>query len=100
MRHMRAILLGLLSGLALTACARVTALEGPPQDDAVIVPRVGVLDRLNFCFRDVPCRTLHQRRMQAPLGHARFLDRVKLRAQIVGAQEVVGDPKFSGRVAF
>jgi hypothetical protein len=38
--------------------------------------------------------------MQAPLGHARFLDRVKLRAQIVGAQEVVGDPKSSGRVAF
>jgi hypothetical protein len=32
MRHMHAMLLGLLSGLAFTACTRVTALEGPPQD--------------------------------------------------------------------
>jgi hypothetical protein len=38
--------------------------------------------------------------MQAPFGVTRSFDRVKLRAQIVRAQEVVGDPKCSGRVAF
>jgi hypothetical protein len=36
--------------------------------------------------------------MQPPLGVARFLDRVDFRAQVVGAQEVVGDPKSSFRV--
>jgi hypothetical protein len=38
--------------------------------------------------------------MQPQFALARLLHRMDLRAQVVGAQEVVGDPKFSGRVAF
>jgi hypothetical protein len=36
--------------------------------------------------------------MQAPLAVARLLDRMDLRAQVVGAQEVVGDPEPAGGV--
>jgi hypothetical protein len=38
--------------------------------------------------------------VQAPLGFTRFLDRVDLRAQVVGAQEIVGDPQAACRVSF
>jgi len=38
--------------------------------------------------------------MQLELALARFLDRMDLRAQVVRAQEVVGDPQPAGRVAF
>jgi hypothetical protein len=38
--------------------------------------------------------------MQALLGVARFLYRMDLRAQVIGAQEVIGDPQPAGRVAF
>jgi hypothetical protein len=38
--------------------------------------------------------------VQAPLGVTRFLDRMDLRAQVVRAQEIVGDPQPAGRVAF
>jgi hypothetical protein len=38
--------------------------------------------------------------MQAQLRVAGFLDRVDLRAQEVGAQEIVGDSQPAGRVAF
>jgi hypothetical protein len=38
--------------------------------------------------------------MQAEFGVAGLLDRMDLRAQIVGAQEIVGDPQPAGRVAF
>jgi hypothetical protein len=38
--------------------------------------------------------------VQAEFGLAGLLDRVDLRAQIVGAQEIVGDPQPAGRVAF
>jgi hypothetical protein len=38
--------------------------------------------------------------MQPPLALARFLDRVDLGAQVVGAQEILADPQLSGRVAF
>jgi hypothetical protein len=37
--------------------------------------------------------------MQAALGVARLLDRMDLGAQVVRAQEIVGDPQPSGRVA-
>jgi len=37
--------------------------------------------------------------VQAPLGVARLLDRMDLRPQVVGAQEIVGDPQPAGRVA-
>jgi hypothetical protein len=37
--------------------------------------------------------------VQAPLGLARFLERVDLRAQVVGAQEIVGDRETPGRIA-
>jgi hypothetical protein len=37
--------------------------------------------------------------MQLELGLPGFLDRVNLRAQVVRAQEIVGDPQPSGRVA-
>jgi hypothetical protein len=36
--------------------------------------------------------------MQLPLAVARLLDRMDLRAQVVGAQEVVGDPEPAGGV--
>jgi len=36
--------------------------------------------------------------MQPQLGVAGLLDRVDLRPQVVGAQEVVGDPQPAGRV--
>jgi hypothetical protein len=36
--------------------------------------------------------------MQRPLGLAGLLDGMDLRAQVVGAQEVVGDPQPAGRV--
>jgi hypothetical protein len=38
--------------------------------------------------------------VQAALGLAGFLDRMDLRAQVIRAQEVVGDPQPAGRVAF
>jgi hypothetical protein len=38
--------------------------------------------------------------MQAQFIFAGFLDRVDLRAQVIGAQEIVGDPQPAGRVAF
>jgi len=37
--------------------------------------------------------------MQPQLGVAGLLDRVDLRAQVIGAQEVVGDPQPAGGVA-
>jgi hypothetical protein len=37
--------------------------------------------------------------MQRPLAVSGLLDRMDLRAQVVGAQEVVGDPQPAGRVA-
>jgi hypothetical protein len=36
--------------------------------------------------------------VKRPLGVVGFLDRMDFRAQVVGAQEVVGDPQPSGRV--
>jgi hypothetical protein len=38
--------------------------------------------------------------MQAQLGVARLLDRMDLRPQVVGAQEVVGDPQAACGIAF
>ena len=61
--------------------------------------RVGVFDGRNVLFCDVSSGLLHERGMKAPLGVARLLDRMNLRAQVVGAQEIVGDPEPSGRVA-
>jgi hypothetical protein len=37
--------------------------------------------------------------MQRPLRLAGLLHRMDLRAQVIGAQEVVGDPQPAGRVA-
>jgi len=36
--------------------------------------------------------------VQPPLGIARLLDRVDLRPQVVGAQEIVGDPEPAGGI--
>jgi hypothetical protein len=36
--------------------------------------------------------------MQPALALARLLDRMDLRAQVIGAQKIVGDPQPSGRV--
>jgi hypothetical protein len=38
--------------------------------------------------------------MEAQLPFARLLDRMDLRAQVIRAQEIVGDPQPAGRVAF
>jgi hypothetical protein len=38
--------------------------------------------------------------VEAKLPLAGFLDRVDLRPQVVGAQEIVGDLQPAGRVAF
>jgi hypothetical protein len=37
--------------------------------------------------------------MQALLVGARLLDRMNLRPQVIGAQEIIGDPQPAGRVA-
>jgi hypothetical protein len=37
--------------------------------------------------------------VKRPLGIVGFLDRMDLRPQVIGAQEIVGDPQPSGRVA-
>jgi hypothetical protein len=36
--------------------------------------------------------------VQLQLGTAGVLDRVDFRAQVIGAQEIVGDPQPAGRV--
>jgi hypothetical protein len=38
--------------------------------------------------------------MELQLSFARLLDRMDLRAQVVGAQEIVGDAQAAGGVAF
>jgi hypothetical protein len=38
--------------------------------------------------------------MQAQLGLARLLDRMHLRPEVVGAQEIVGNPQASRGIAF
>jgi hypothetical protein len=38
--------------------------------------------------------------VQAEFGIAGLFERMDLRAQVVGAQEIVGDPQPAGRVAF
>jgi hypothetical protein len=38
--------------------------------------------------------------VQTPLALARLLDRMDLRAQVVGAQEIVANPQAAGGVAF
>jgi hypothetical protein len=38
--------------------------------------------------------------MEVPFSFPRLLDRMDLRAQVVGAQEIVGDPQAAGGVAF
>jgi hypothetical protein len=38
--------------------------------------------------------------VQTQLGVARLLDRVNLRPQVIGAQEIVGDPQPAGGIAF
>jgi hypothetical protein len=63
------------------------------------VPGVLVGERVDLGARHPAPRRVHQRRVQPPLGVAGLLDRVDLRAQVVGAQEVVGDPQPAGRVA-
>jgi len=38
--------------------------------------------------------------VQAQFGVAGLFDRMDLRAQVIRAQEIVGDPQPAGRVAF
>jgi hypothetical protein len=38
--------------------------------------------------------------MKVKLSFPRLLDRVDLRPQVIGAQEVVGDAQPAGRIAF
>jgi len=38
--------------------------------------------------------------VQAPLRVARFLDGMDFRAQVIRAQEIVGDPQPAGRISF
>jgi hypothetical protein len=38
--------------------------------------------------------------VQVAFGRAGLFDRMDLRAQVIRAQEVVGDPQPAGRVAF
>jgi hypothetical protein len=44
-------------------------------------------------------RRIHQLRVKLQLGIARLLDRMHLRPQVIGANEIVRDPQPSGRVA-
>jgi len=43
-------------------------------------------------------RLFHERSVELALGLARLLDRMDLRPQVVGAQEVVGDPQPAGGI--
>ena len=71
-----------------------------PEQHAVVVARVLVPHRVDFRLGHRAARCLHERGMQAQFVFAGFLDRVDLRAQVVRAQEIVGDPQPAGRVAF
>ena len=61
--------------------------------------RVLVFDGKEVVFFQHLSWLLHERGMKRELGFARFLHRVDLRAQVVGAQEIVRDPQPAGRVA-
>jgi hypothetical protein len=63
------------------------------------VPGVLISERIDLGRRHRALRCLHERSVQPQLGVAGLLDRVDLRAQVVGAQEVVGDPQPACRVA-
>ena len=71
-----------------------------PKQDAVVVPRVFVADQCQSAFRDLNSWILHQAGMEAALVIAGIVDRMDLRPQVVGAQEIVGDPQASRGVAF
>jgi hypothetical protein len=69
------------------------------QDDLVVVARIRVFDGKKIFFGDALPGGFHQAGVKGPLAVARLLDRMDFRPQVVGAQEIVGDPKPSGRVA-
>jgi len=63
------------------------------------VPGVLVGDRVDLGGRHRAARRRHERGVQRGFGVAGLLDRMDLRPQVIGAQEVVGDPQPAGRVA-
>src|SRR5688572_17416423 len=70
--------------------ARVEQLLPEVEHDAVVVARVRIFDRGKV---DAAARFLHQRRVQRALAFAGLFHRVDFRAQVVRAQEIVGDPQ-------
>src|SRR6267378_1706893 len=80
--------------------ARLEQLIAEAQNDAVIVPRICVFQDIKFLFAYYPSRMLHERRVQYALFLARFLDRMDLRPQVIGAQEIVGDAQAPRDVPF
>ena len=90
----------LLAAVARKSMSEIEQLLAELQDDPVVVPGVRVLDRRQLLLGHLPAGRFHQCPMQAKLAIARLLDRVDLRPQVVGAQEVVGDPQPSCGIAF
>src|SRR5207237_8194129 len=81
-------------------CGAITNLAPDPTHRSLFVPRVLVAYQCQSAFRDLNSWILHQRGMEAALVIAGFLDRMDLRPQVVGAQEIVGDPQASRGVPF
>jgi hypothetical protein len=79
--------------------ARVEQLLAELQHHAVVVPGVFVFHRRELFFGNRRFWRCHERRMQRSLALARLVDRMDLRAQVVRAEEIVGDPQPPGRVA-
>jgi hypothetical protein len=69
------------------------------QHDPVVVSGVLIFDPGKVLIGNRAPGRFHQRGMKRELALARLLYRMQLRAQVVGAQEVIGDPQLAGRVA-
>ncbi len=67
---------------------------------AVVVPGILVFNGIELCRRNGSARLPHQGLVKVELPFSRLLDRMDLRAQVIGAQEVVGDPQAARGVPF
>ena len=68
--------------------------------DSIVVSGVRIFYGVKVLLINFPSGVFHERGMQGELAFARLLHRMYLRAQVVRAQEIVGDPQPAGRVAF
>jgi hypothetical protein len=59
-----------------------------------------IFDCIELRRRDGAARFTHQGFMQAQLRLARLLDRMDLRPQVIGAQEIIRDPQAACGISF